>query len=385
MDRHSAYFLATAAIILILTSGVFLYAKGYAFDNRSKTLEKTGMIAIKSQPEGAQVFLDGKDKKNAPTNLAGLKGGIYILRVEKPGYSSFQKEIPVQEEFVTEIEAILVPLNPELKPLTTFGVKSPVPSANGDKIYFLEPGSGKPGLWALSLSGNVFSLIRGNLDLLAADSPKFPLSLGAKLELSANGEEALISQNKTSAWILNLSQTSPLPQATSSIQLTKNNWLALDRQGKIDRAQKRKVNPTRRLSAIAPETLWSPDGKRFLFVEARGDKWEYRLFDTSDPLAIGEKPENLVLALPKTAKIQVVWYADSKHLIATECEQENPQEECLTGSIRLIRTDGTNNTLIYSGALSSTQVFPTPDGTKIVFLTRFNANNPANLYAIILR
>lgn len=386
MDKHSFIFLATILGILAASTGVFLYAKGYNFNRETKSLEKTGMIVVKSLPPGSNIYLNGTlYKATTNTSLANLKPGVYNLKIEKDGYSPFQKDVPVKEEYATEVTAMLVPLNPELRPLTTTGAENPLFTSARDKIIFLTRDRENPGIWSLSLSGNLFSLFKGNIDVLVPDQVKAVFSLAEGLYLSPNDEQALVAMNKAGYYMLDLTASKPAPQATSSAQKVFDAWGAAAKQKKLELARRNRVPPNLENIATESAAIWSPDEKRFAYAVGTPDTWEYHVYDTNENLDIGEKTDYATVTIPKTQKSKLTWYSDSKHLIISTCESELPDQTCTFGSIRLIRIDGTNNTLVYSGALSSVDVFPTPDGTKIIILTSFNPNSVPNLYAIILR
>ena len=137
--------------------------------------------------------------------------------------------------------------------------------------------------------------------------------------------------------------------------------------------------------ATESAALWSPDERRFLYALSQGKKLEYHVYNTTDPLGVGEKEDTNVINLEKTQNAKISWLSDSKHILITTCTQQTKDEICLSGVVQMVRTDGTNLTQIYSGALSSINVFPTPDGTKIIIQTSYNQNTQSNLYAIILR
>lgn len=385
MDRRSFSFIFTLLALLVGAGLVFLYAQGYSFDRQTKTLEKTGMIVVKSYPDGARVYLNGKLAQATNATLTGLKGGLYDLKIEKDGFAPFQKEVPVKEELVTNLEALLVPLNPELKPLTGSGVVSPILSNSRDKILFLTPDRDRPGLWSLNLTGNLFSLIKGNLEAFVADQEKARLSLAEKIFISPNDDQLLVQLNSKGFFNLDLSIAKPSPQATGSATGLFEKWQAIEAKNKTRLAVKYKVPATLLKAATDSASLWSPDERRFLYALSVGKSLEYHVSDTTDPLGVGEKENYTVVRIEKTVHTRVAWFSDSKHLILATCSEETKEQVCLSGSVRLIRLDGTNNVQIYAGALSSTDVFPTPDGTKILILTSFNQVSQPNLYAIILR
>lgn len=72
----------------------------------------------------------------------------------------------------------------------------------------------------------------------------------------------------------------------------------------------------------------------------------------------------------------IQWLPDSKHLLG------------LHGDTLYVKEyDGTNENTLYGGQFNETFVYPWPNGSKIILLTRFSQaiDNPTNLYAITLR
>ena len=68
------------------------------------------------------------------------------------------------------------------------------------------------------------------------------------------------------------------------------------------------------------------------------------------------------------------WLSDSKNLIRIENDQ-----------VKVVSYDGTNPVTIYAGQLEENFLYPWPDGSKLLILTSFNPETPANIYAIELK
>lgn len=104
-------------VILILGSTTLLYLflagwrPNFIFSNNLKpTIEvkQTGMISAKSNPQGANVYLDGKLITATNNSLSGIEPGRHKLRIIKNGYMDWEKEIEVFPELVTDITAVLI-------------------------------------------------------------------------------------------------------------------------------------------------------------------------------------------------------------------------------------------------------------------------------------
>jgi len=131
----------------------------------------------------------------------------------------------------------------------------------------------------------------------------------------------------------------------------------------------------------SPKTTLSQYGKLSLATDLYTNKTKTLI---AQPLAFqrlqGETAENSIQHFVEyysslyTSGIQ--WLPDSKHLLG------------LHGDTLYVKEyDGTNENTLYSGQFNETFVYPWPNGSKIILLTRFSQaiDNPTNLYAITLR
>lgn len=73
-------------------------------------------------------------------------------------------------------------------------------------------------------------------------------------------------------------------------------------------------------------------------------------------------------------KEEVQWFPTSAHLLKRG-EQR----------ISILEHDGANNITIYDGPFAESFVYPWPNGSRLVILTKLNDSSPANLYAIGLK
>src|SRR3990172_416716 len=133
------------AIMIAITAGIILYASGFRLDLGQGGFAKTGMILVKSVPDGAKVFLDEELAGATDSTIGSLKPKTHHLKIEKEGFLSWEKDIEVEEKLITGVNAILLPISPSLKAITQNGAKLITPSASGaksaflsgDKLYFL--------------------------------------------------------------------------------------------------------------------------------------------------------------------------------------------------------------------------------------------------------
>ncbi|MCX7661926.1 MAG: PEGA domain-containing protein [Candidatus Omnitrophica bacterium] len=98
---------------------IIFYSLGYKFDSQTKYFQKTGMISIKSMPQGAEVYLQNKNlKKFTPCILRELLPGEYKLRIEKEGFYPYEINVKVEPSLVSELNIILIPKIEEVEKLS---------------------------------------------------------------------------------------------------------------------------------------------------------------------------------------------------------------------------------------------------------------------------
>ncbi len=114
-------FLFYLSVFIFLAGLPFIlsFALGYKFDRRNFKFSKTGLIVIKTQPQGASIYFDKKlinDK--TPATLNELLPGTYNMRLELERYYPWHDDINVEAGKVTRLEkVILFPLRPNIKQL----------------------------------------------------------------------------------------------------------------------------------------------------------------------------------------------------------------------------------------------------------------------------
>jgi hypothetical protein len=190
-------------IALLITVGIVFYARGYRPNLKNGSIEATGIVSIKSTPNGATVYVDGKDKGTTNIDLPDLSPGVYHIKVVKEGFSSWERDVEVKKENLNLIEAVLFPTAPSLRALTYTGIKNPVVSPKKDKIVFslIDP-EDKAGIWILNLSTSALpSFFTKDLTRLVSDTEEVKFSL-AKYQFSPDGKEILVTIGKNKRFFL---------------------------------------------------------------------------------------------------------------------------------------------------------------------------------------
>ncbi|PIR94864.1 hypothetical protein COT95_01865, partial [Candidatus Falkowbacteria bacterium CG10_big_fil_rev_8_21_14_0_10_37_6] len=118
--------LYTAFILLffIITPVIFFYAAGYNFNLNSGSIERTGILMIKTEPRNAQVSLGERKKHNwlydiiygdkiltTPLKLRNLLPGDYEVTISKEGYFDYRKQINLLSGRTVVLDNILLVKN----------------------------------------------------------------------------------------------------------------------------------------------------------------------------------------------------------------------------------------------------------------------------------
>ncbi len=387
--KSSQLRLISLILSLLLTVSfiiIFYLARGYKFDFESRRLRGTGILVVNSSPDGAMVYLNDKPYSATNTSISNLRPGIYRVKIQKQGYHAWYKEIAIEQEVVSKINALLAPLFPELKPLSYTTTTKPILSPDGQKILFTAQGKKENSLWLLELSERPFNLIN-RPRLLIKDKPDLAYS---KMEVhwAPDSKLVLLQESPTEAFLLDT--------ITANIQEIKNPQLTLNQWNKeLEQEEKvllQNLPPSLREKVKgAPWYSWSPDKNALIYRQDNDEEQLFRVIDlkpnfTTLPTRAWETKqpdfqEKTVFSFPRSQFIKVLWYPDSRHFIILEKEQLNTPQ----GKLILVEIDGENKNEFFSGVIQADYVFPFPSGTKVALLTSFDpAQKAFNLYSLRL-
>ena len=389
----------TMSFLLFVTTATVLYSEGWRLGSlenntsqKPSVVVKTGMLAVRSMPQGAKVYVNGKAVTATDDTISSLKIGKYKLKIMKEGFEIWQKEVEVFPELVTDITAVLVLRSPRLEPLTNADVKAFDLSANRNNIIFLTKNHEKPGIWILPLTGTPLNIFRNESRLFISDTPLATPSLGESIEWSPNDKEIAVRMNPTGYLLYKVSdqtKTNMIPTSTTDMESIRKEWT---KQWKKDFFTKKMADISEKYSppswlmkaALDYKTVWSPDDEKFFYLALDTENpsvFDVVVYNAEDPLPIDEKRINFPIKVANPKLTKIYWHSDSYHLILVE--KENTKTNYYT--ISLIRIDGTNQTTIYTGYLANDQAYSTPGGNKIIVMTSLKENSLNNLYAISIR
>jgi len=354
------------ALLILITAGVVLYARGYRLDLRQKTLTTTGVIWVKSNPDGAKIFLEDEFVGVTNTALSSLEPGTHRIRIEKEGLQSWEGDVKVEEGLVTDIGAILPPISSSLKAITQNGVRLVTPAPSGTKTVFFSGDS----LYIISLSSPFLGFLPTKPQLVAEEASGFPFSKVTGLVFSPNEDQILAVAGKKGM----LYPIGPgASQTVSSPSALIADWQEEAGGQRAETVKTLEVSEELKDLALSKGNAWSPDERKFLYEKVNGGKREIWLANFADPLPVGESL-NAKLWETEDPNLKIFWLANSHHFILLE-----------EGTVSLLDLDGSNKRELFSGNLDERVAMSSSDLAQVIIATSFSTNSKPNLYAISLR
>ncbi|MFA6604169.1 MAG: PEGA domain-containing protein [Patescibacteria group bacterium] len=97
------------AIFAVTAPTVILATKGYRYNWKKARLEKTGVLRVNSQPEGAAIRLNGElYAEPTPASVFRLLPQEYEVSLEKAGYFTWKKKLEVWSGSTTFAEKVIL-------------------------------------------------------------------------------------------------------------------------------------------------------------------------------------------------------------------------------------------------------------------------------------
>ncbi len=103
MNRKIRYSIlaAGAAAFVVLAPIIILYVRGISFNFKTRQFTATGILALRSEPKEAKVFLDNKLTREDVSDIKFLLPGEYEVALKKPGYYDWSKRLKIEAGQVT--------------------------------------------------------------------------------------------------------------------------------------------------------------------------------------------------------------------------------------------------------------------------------------------
>ncbi len=391
MQQKTFLSVITALSVMIAASVLIMFfARGYTLDIGNKNLEQTGILSINSTPDGALIYINDVPKDATNNSVTGLRPGTYKVRLDKIGYQSWEKDIEISTGQVTQVQALLVSLFPEIRPLTITGASDPILSPDRQKIVYMATATNADqtsafGIWLLNLGSRPFNLL-SQPTLLTSTVNRETLS-SAKISWSPDSQNILVEQADGTTYVIDVQSkaSTPMDSANQKEQLLAD-WEE-ERIKTLDVLSDRFSQEVQaQFPVLHQSPTWSPDQTKLLFAEESeaGTKYTIVDFKPSEYLPLAQRSDDIKiydLSTIYNRSVPPTWYSDSQHLLIFEPTGDSTD----VGQISILGLDGTNKKTLFSGPVIKGDIFPHPDGSRIIILTNFT-NDPEqkNLYSISL-
>lgn len=382
-------FLLTLVVVGSIGTFLAFYARGYRLDFKTFKFAPNGILVVRSDPEAAQIFIDG-ELKTASNATISLSPGTYDVLVKKDGYSSWQKTLVVEKEVVTEANITLFRTAASLSPITFSPSQNPFSSDDSSRIGYttaFDPlETEKSGLWVIETITLPLGFARDPRRVTDGDLSK------ATFQFSPDGRQILLTKPE-GIFLLDVSTFTPQSDLQSITAVREAEILKdweTERKLKLD-AQLR--NLPEELASIFKEktksVTMSPDETKILYTASGSAELKTGLVTQLPGSSTQEQTRNLkdgetyVYDIKEDRNFQlknvdpetISWFPTSRHLIVPSKDK-----------VEIIEYDGMNRQTVYSGVYTSPHAYPFGNTSRILILTNLGANtNPANLYSLTVK
>jgi len=231
-----------------------------------------GLLVINSEPKGARVLIDDRFI-TATDDTRYLDPGEYVVSVQKEGYFPWQKTLKIENEVVTQANALLFPIAPSLSPLTLSGAMKPVPSPDGQKLIYSTASSSaetKNGYYIMELADNPLAFQRGPRQITRL-STQFPQESTEMIWSPDSSQVLLVSQQK--AVLVDptrMNEIDTQPDLTFQLQTILSQW----EEEMYLRDRERLAKFPDEMVAIATQSAvnvyFSPDEEKLMYTATAG-------------------------------------------------------------------------------------------------------------------
>ncbi len=131
---------AYAVLFFLVAPLLLFYTAGYRYNTKKAAIEKHGTLIIDSTPSGASITLDGQPAVDTtPATFQELVPGWHAVRVERSGYTAWEKSLEVRAERATFADRIHLFRSAPLTQLVHEGnVQALAANTDRDTLFALE-------------------------------------------------------------------------------------------------------------------------------------------------------------------------------------------------------------------------------------------------------
>lgn len=373
--------LVTFAVVAVFGWFAILYARGYRLDTKTFKFQPKGILVVKSNPTGAQIFVD-RILKGATDSNFSLSPGIYDIDIKKNGYLPWYKRITIEKEAVTQIDILLFKSAPSLAPVTQNGAEEPVASPDMTKIAYADA----TGLWLIESLSFPIGFSREPKQVTDANLA------GAAWEFSPSARQILLT-SASNAYLLETGAFTPQTKMINVASKKKEILESWQEQYRDKLALQEKNLPDQLRDILEKKTSnvsFSPDEARILYTASASASLSPDLIpaipgastqaqnrtitiDHTYVYDIKEDRNFLVDAISPQPNRKIFWLENNNLVLAEESE------------VIIMDYDGTNRQTVFSGNYIFPNVFPYINSSKLLILTNLGSSSTPNLYSLSIK
>lgn len=393
------FFVVTLVVVGILGVFATYYARGYKFNFKTLQFQPNGILVLKSEPDGASVFINGELKTATNANIS-IAPGTYDVEVKKDSYLTWYKRLTIEKEIVTQASISLFKNAPSLAPVTLSGATNVVMSEDGSKIVFsVLPGKNitddKVGLWALDTYSLPLGFNTGAKRIADGDMTEATYTFspdGRQLLLSVSNAIYLIDTGSFT------SQNQRVNVASKKAEILAN-WKTIKDNTNQSLVKNLPLALSDILARKASGFIFSPDDNLILYTASASATLSDNLIPQLPGASTQAQERNLqagrtyvydtkedrnflistdpvtINNIDSTTAPALRWMSSSRHLLWAGKNQ-----------VVIMDYDGTNRQTVYSGSYVMPSVFPFSNTTKLLILTNLGStDSPANLFTLTVK
>ena len=135
---------------------IVLYATGFRWDFEQKRITQMGMITVKCIPRTVNIFINDKLKaRRTYARIRDLMPRDYVVKLQKEGYSIWEKKLTVEPRVATPIKhARLFLSEPEMTQIINSGIDQYILSPNTKKIVYTINRGEEADIWLLDVASH---------------------------------------------------------------------------------------------------------------------------------------------------------------------------------------------------------------------------------------
>lgn len=153
-------YLLFAATFFISAPIIVLYTAGYRYSFDNNRVVDTGVLSIKSQPAGADIYIDGKKKrKTTPAVIQNTLPGEHTIRLTRDGYTEWEKNLPIKSRETTFVDNATLFLTRPPRLIRNIDTQEYAFEPNNEQLAYLKTEADWIELWIMQIPNKKETLL----------------------------------------------------------------------------------------------------------------------------------------------------------------------------------------------------------------------------------